>query len=240
MNFPDLNTQSPVRDFVNHNPVIAIEVFAHHKIDFCCGGEKTLGAACEELGLTPGAILEQLNQAPSPAAAEPEENWTDLEPSGLIDHIVTTHHQYLESVFPELTEITEKVVKAHAANHPWLAELQEAVYYLIQDLKPHMMKEEQILFPMIKNMEKSMSGGMAHCGSVANPIRVMLMEHERAGGLLHKINELTNGYQPPEDACETFKHLYRLLKQVEVDTHLHVHKENNLLFPQVLERAEAL
>lgn len=232
MNFKGLNTHNPVKDFVNHNPDIAIAVFNQHKIDFCCGGASKLDAACAKLGLEAPAILEQLNRAQHHTGKDSQKDWTALEPAELIDHIVDTHHRYLESVFPELLETAEKVVQAHGANHPWLGELLEHVHYLVEDLKPHMMKEEQILFPMIRNMEKGVVTG--HCGSVENPIRVMLMEHDRAGNLLHKINELTDGYTPPEDACETFKHLYKLLQRVEEDTHLHVHKENNVLFPHVL------
>ncbi len=235
MNFSNLDIQTPVGDFVNHNPEIAIKLFGELDIDYCCGGAETLQHTCEEKGLDATEVLDQLNHEKCENKNRIKQNWLDLDSRNLIDHIVNTHHQYLETVFPELIQVINKVVQAHGKNHPELLELRKLIHEFIDDLKPHMIKEEQVLFPMIKTIFESIdSNSLAKFGSLENPIRVMLMEHENVGHLLQQINSLTNRYSPPEDACNSFKHLYKMLKEIEQDTFLHIHKENNLLFPQVL------
>ncbi len=236
MNFSNFNIQTPVGDFVNHNPVVAIKLLGDFDLDYCCGGKKTLKQACEEKELNATEVLNQLNQAEFESKTRINDDWLALDPVSLIDQIVNTHHCYLEKVFPELIQTTEKVVQAHGNNHKELRELRKTIHALIDDFQPHLIKEEQVLFPMIKTISESIdSNPMANLGSLEKPIRVMLSEHENVGHLLQQIKSLTNGYSPPNDACNSFKHLYRILKEIEQDTFLHIHKENNLLFPKVLE-----
>jgi len=234
MNNQNFTSQNKVSEFVNKNPHHAIEVFNNLGIDFCCRGAKTLKLACEEKELDHKQVLNDLNAYSENSEEANKGDWTQLGLTELIDHIETTHHKYLKDNLPQLTEAMAKVVAAHGKNHPELIELEETIRYLREDLEPHMLKEEKALFPMVKSLHGDRENGMSLCGSVANPIRVMMTEHDNVATLLNKIHALTNSYSPPEDACETYKFLYKKLKEMEADIHLHVHKENNLLFPQAL------
>ena len=237
MNDTKLTSENPVSDFVNQNPDHAVGIFNNLDIDYCCGGGKTLKLACEEKALDPEEILRQLNNISAKPVENDDEGWALLGLSELVDHLVAVHHEYLKKAFPQLESLMEKVVGAHAKNHPELLQLQTALNTLRQDLEPHMLKEENILFPMIKNLEGSLDPVASHCGSVANPIRVMMADHDHAATLLEKIKTLRNNYSPPEDGCGSYRLLFEKLKELVMDTHLHVHKENNLLFPQVLKEA---
>lgn len=234
MNYPGFTGQNKVSDFVNKKPNPAIDIFNDLGIDFCCGGTKTLKLACEEKKLDPAQILRKLNDSSKKSSVDNFADWIKFRPSRLADHIVSVHHKYLSDALPRLTEAMEKVVRAHGKNHPELFELGKNFRLLREDLEPHMLKEENVLFPMIRKMEGNINGGMSLSRLVANPIRVMRSEHDSTGKLLHNIKTLTNNYSPPEDACGTYKFLFKKLKELESDTHLHVHKENNLLFPQAL------
>jgi regulator of cell morphogenesis and NO signaling len=239
MNYPNLTEENQVKDFVNENLELAARVFNDLNIDFCCGGGRTLKSACEEKGLVPGEVLEKLNQAPKASEADGGDDLDAYSLSELVDHIVTVHHKYLEKSLPRVTETLEKVIGAHGKNHPELFELKKAVGALREDLEPHMLKEENILFPMIKQLDESLDAAGAHCGPIGNPIRVMRMEHDHAGEILKRIRSLTQDFSPPADGCETFKFLYNALKELEADVHLHIHKENNLLFPEALSTVSA-
>ncbi len=234
MTIADLTEDHSVKDFVNENPPLAIKVFNEVGIDFCCGGNRSLKAACAEAGLSAAEVIRRLGQAAPAPKEDSGDDWTACGPSELVNHIVETHHKYLKAKLPELAGMLEKVIGAHGVNHPELYELKKAFLALRADLEPHMQKEEQILFPMIKRQEESLGSEAAHCGSIANPIRVMYMEHDRAGRLLERIRDLTGDYSPPADACQTYSHLYAALKELQADVHLHIHKENNILFPAVL------
>jgi regulator of cell morphogenesis and NO signaling len=155
-------------------------------------------------------------------------------PAELVDHIESTHHRYLHEELPRLAALTQKVVGVHGGRHPELREVEATYAELQADLEPHLMKEERVLFPMIRELAESRTLPSFHCGSISNPISMMLLEHDRAGELLAALRELTDGYQPPADGCASYRALYTGLEELEADTHLHVHKENNILFPAVV------
>lgn len=178
-------------------------------------------------------------------------DWTGSPLTELCDHIVATHHQYLYEELPRLEPLIAKVVDVHGERHPSLLEVQEVFGGLRDELVSHLMKEEQVLFPAIRQLESGRTGvavGAAGTvettktarasglpfGSLANPIRVMEMEHDSAGRALVKIRELTDGYTPPADACNSYRSLLTALAKLEQDLHMHIHKENNILFPRVI------
>jgi len=150
--------------------------------------------------------------------------------SEAVDHLLETHHKYLKEALPRLAALLDKVDAAHLTRHPELKTVGELFGELRADLEPHLMKEEQVLFPMIKEMEAS--GGLAefHCGSLRNLIRVMQMEHEQVGALLDNIRETTHNYTVPEDGCGSYRLLMEGLQELEADTRLHIQKENEILF----------
>jgi regulator of cell morphogenesis and NO signaling len=158
----------------------------------------------------------------------------------LADHIVATHHVYLRRELPRLAELIDKVVAAHASKHPELVELRLTFAALRQELELHLMKEERVLFPLVKQLEGAREPFSIHCGTVENPIRVMEHEHDSAGSALQRIRELTSNYQAPADGCTSFVALYDGLSSLESDLHLHIHKENNILFPKAAALESAL
>ncbi|QDV86197.1 hemerythrin domain-containing protein [Stieleria magnilauensis] len=153
----------------------------------------------------------------------------------LADHIETTHHAYLREELPRLDFMTEKVARVHGDKEPRLLKTREAVVALKAELEPHMMKEEKILFPMVRQLEAATERPESHCGSVGNPIRQMEHEHDQAGNALAILNDSTDGYTPPEWACNTYRAMLDSLAQLERDMHQHIHKENNVLFPKAIQ-----
>jgi regulator of cell morphogenesis and NO signaling len=234
MNGQNLTSQNKVSDFVNKYQDHAIDVFYKAGIDFCCGGGNSLETACKEKGLDQQKIFNELEDLPEKSSDSGFEDWTQFSLTELIDHIESVHHKFLDDALPQLTDLMTKVLSAHGKNHPELFDLEKAIADLDYDLEPHLMKEERVLFQMIKDLEGSITNGGCPCDSIENPIKVMIQEHDAVAEILQRITKLTNNYSPPEDACETYKLLFKKLKEVEADTHLHIHKENNLLFPKAL------
>ncbi len=205
-------------------------------LDYCCGGQRSLAEAVAEVGLDLGAITAELSSTPSPA--EPQLDWDGI--GGLVDHLEATHHAYLREVLPRLAELADKVAGVHGANHPELATVAHLVHELRADLEPHLLREERVLFPMIRELATATASPHFHCGSLSNPIRVMLTEHDTVGDLLAQLRASTDSYRVPDDGCASYQALYSGLAELEADTHLHVHKENNVLFPAVLETEHTL
>jgi regulator of cell morphogenesis and NO signaling len=179
------------------------------------------------------------------AAEAGEEQRTDVNPAAmtltqLADHIEATHHAWLRQEFPRLTQMTEKVASVHGHSDQRLASVAAIFAALRAEMESHMFKEERILFPLIRQLEASGSAAHSHCGTIANPIRVMEMEHDSAGGAVGEMRTLTDGFTPPAGACNTYRAMLDTLRQLEADLHQHVHKENNVLFPRALELEASL
>ncbi|REJ65731.1 MAG: iron-sulfur cluster repair di-iron protein [Planctomycetota bacterium] len=232
-----VNLNTTVGNWVARYPQTS-RVFESFEIDYCCGGGKSLEQACWDRQLDPQHVLQQIEQAIN-GGDEPTEDWLNAPLAKLCDHIEQTHHTYLKSELPRLTEIISKVVDAHGESHPELARLQEVFAALRAELEPHMFKEERVLFPAIRQMEHSGANASFPFGSVANPIGVMEHEHDNAGNALSKIRDLTNKYEIPADACNTYRAMLDGLRELESNMHQHVHKENNILFPRAIELEEA-
>ncbi len=204
-------------------------------IDYCCGGDRPLSQACEQAGVSLEKLLEQIAREESQAQAADEPNWLERSLSELCDHIEQTHHVYLKQELPRLTELIDKVVAAHAEHHPELRDVQQVFAALRAELETHMMKEERILFPAIRQMEQA-GGPLAFpFGSVGNPIRVMEHEHDSAADALRRLRSLTSDYRLPEDGCNAYAAMLNALQRLEGDLHRHIHKENNILFPRALQ-----
>ena len=207
-------------------------------LDYCCGGKRNLTTACAERGLDVEAITAELNSLP--VAEAPAADWLSMPPAELVDHLEATHHRYLKQELPRLSELAAKVSRVHGVKHPELVQAAQLLAELRADLEPHLQKEEQMLFPMIRSLATATSRPSFHCGSIANPITVMEQEHTAVGSLLERLRQITNGYQAPADTCASTRALMAGLAELEADTHLHVHKENNHLFPAVLAQEQHL
>lgn len=197
-------------------------------VDYCCHGHRPLAEACSDAGLDVMAVARELDDVPD-GVREP---WEEMEPADLAAHIVATHHIYLREELPAITPLAEKVASVHGDRHPELARVRDLVVALWAELEPHLDKEERVLFPAIDRIAAGDTD--LPFGTVANPIRVMMLEHEQAGELLAQLRAETSGFMVPQDGCASYRSLYDRLSAVELDTHLHIHKENNVLFPAVV------
>ena len=203
-------------------------LFERLGIDYCCAGKLPLDRACSRAGFDVAEVLAQL--ATHDEAGDDEPNLANLSMCELADHIEETHHIYLRRELPRLSQMIDKVVEAHASTYLWLIDVQEVFVELVAELEMHMMKEERILFPMIRELEGAQSLPSFHCGSIGNPIAAMEHEHDNAGDALAKLRQLSGDFTPPENACNTFRVLLAGLAELEIDLHKHIHKENNILF----------
>jgi regulator of cell morphogenesis and NO signaling len=221
-----------VAEIVTENPAAA-RVFDAAGLDYCCQGDRTLDDACAAAHIAPDVVKAQL----AGLDADDDTAWATLPAPELADHIVDTHHRYLQEELPLLKALAAKVRAAHGERHPELADVDRLVTEVWDDLEPHMLKEERVLFPAIHDL----AGGVTDFpfGSVANPIRMMTLEHDRAGELLAGLRTATRSYTVPPDGCTSYRSLYGRLAALEHDTHVHIHKENHVLFPAALELAGA-
>jgi regulator of cell morphogenesis and NO signaling len=220
-------------------------LFESLKIDYCCGGNQPLAQACATAGIDVDDVMKML--AGGVQAGEAKDTSVDFQNASLPDlitHIVDTHHVFTKSETVRLEALAAKVIAAHGANHPELIKLGALVTRLSGDLAPHMFKEEQILFPFILAMTRAADNNrmppFAPFGTVNNPIRMMMSEHDAAGEILRELRTLTSDYRVPADACISYRTLYEALEHLEKDLHQHIHLENNILFPKALDLENAL
>jgi len=238
MNISDTTT---VRDLAAGVPG-ATRVFENFGIDYCCGGHRTLADACREASLPVEDLTRSLEEAGRASQPGAERDWRQESLTSLAAHIIEKHHHFTRQELDRLEKLFDKVCSRHGENHPELFEAQKTFYQLKQDLIPHMLKEEQVLFPYITRVEEAASEGRAvpppFFGTVQNPVWMMMMEHDAAGGLLRALRVTTGDYTPAPDACASYQALYRALAGFEADLHQHIHLENNLLFPRAIEMEE--
>jgi regulator of cell morphogenesis and NO signaling len=226
-----ITAETTVADIATAAPA-TIRVFQQHRIDFCCGGRVPLSQACATKGLSTDRLLGELHAATAPNASE--RNWSDAPLTALVDHIQERYHAHLRDELPRLDAMLAKVVSRHGDHLPEiLAPLQETFRGLQLELLAHMVKEDRVLFPLIVALDAG-DPTLGADASLAAPIAVLETEHAGAGTALARMRELTGGYAPPEWACPTFRGLYFGLAQLEADMHLHVHLENNILFPRAV------
>jgi regulator of cell morphogenesis and NO signaling len=235
----ELTLNSSVGQWVATEPGLA-RFFERLGIDYCCGGKKPLSEALCGLGLDPETVLTLLTAVDTLyPVSQQDHHLNGLSLSQQVDHIVQTHHAYMDEALPRLSALVEKVAQAHGEKDARLPEVRRIFQHLRLELDIHLRKEEQVLFPYCKALEASDSLPPCHCGSVGNPIRVMEREHTDAGEALAALRRLTDNYTAPEWACNTYRVLLSGLAEMEADLHQHIHEENNILFPQALAMAEA-
>lgn len=211
-------------------------VFEKLGLDYCCGGKKPLSAACAEKGLDTNTVVAMLEATEGLDTAQAGTDPQSMTMTELCDHIVNTHHAYLNEELPRIEALTQKVANTHGGKWPWAVEVAKVFSGLKDELESHTMKEERILFPAIRDLEAGRPS-TSPCGDhIDGPISVMEAEHDEAGRALAKLSELTSGFTPPPGACNTTCAMIDALKELEQNTHVHVHKENNVLFPQAMAR----
>lgn len=218
-------------------------LFSKYKIDFCCKGNRTLEDVCQSKGLDIDFIENELNiiLESKDGNSIDFKSWPiDL----LIDYIEKVHHRYIEEKSLVLFMYLDKLCRVHGNHHPELIEINRLFTNSVEELAKHMKKEELILFPYIRKLVTASLTNQPivkpHFGTINNPIAMLHHEHDTEGERFRTIAQLTNDYNPPSDACETYKVTFAMLKAFEDDLHKHIHLENNILFPKAIMLEERL
>ena len=198
-------------------------------IDFCCGGSATVEEACRRAGVDPS----QVRSLVSGPAQSVGRAWEKESLTALVRFILETHHVFTRDAMAALPPLATKVRGRHGEAHPETRTVETLVQRLVEDLGPHLLKEEKILFPYVESLEEP-SRGESCFGTVQNPIRMMMREHEAVGEILGELRAVTGAYAAPSDACVSFQALYAGLRDLEADLHRHIHLENNILFPRAI------
>lgn len=231
-------TTKTVREIALEMPVTT-RIFEEFKIDYCCGGRRPLREACDAAGVSADMILEKIEslvEVEQPAELE----WLKTASlRSLIEYIIEKHHVYTRQEIENLLPLMEKVASRHGETRPELYELATVFQELCNDLAPHLIKEERILFPYIGQLERAVANdekvNFPPFGTIRHPVSLMMTEHDTAGDLLREMREISMEYRLPEEACPSFTALYNRLEAFEKDLHQHIHLENNLLFPRAVE-----
>jgi regulator of cell morphogenesis and NO signaling len=236
----EIDVQKTIGQLVAERPDRA-RVFETFGLDYCCGGKKTIGEACAEKGKNADEVVAALREHDAATPSTTERDWSQASLGELVDHIVTTHHEYLRRELPRLQEMAAKVALVHGDRHPEMVQVHELFERFKPEQELHMAKEEAVLFPMCKLLDTATEVPRTFCaGTLRHPIEAMERDHAIAGDDLAEMRRLTNGFTPPEDACNTFRVLLAGLAELEEDMHLHIHKENNILFPRALAKEDSL
>ena len=209
----------------------AIAVLERWRIDYCCHGSRSVAEACKDAGVTTDELMREIGETPF---IDDGRDWSAESLETLQQYIIDTHHVFTRQAMETIDVLSEKVARRHGPGHPEVLRVRELVIALCNDLEPHMRKEEIVLFPYVAAMERGEPA--PNCfGTVRNPVRMMMMEHDAVGGLLRDLRTATNDYALPDDACLSFRALYERLIELETDLHKHIHLENNVHFPRAVE-----
>ena len=215
------------------------EVFKKYGLDFCCGGKKTVREACLEKGLDVTKVEQELQVADKNIASSRPLPYNEWSLDFMTDYISNTHHRYVRKTIPDLKSYGAKVASVHGNLHPELHKMNRLADEVSDELASHMLKEEAALFPYIKSLVAAKNEGTrlqnVNFKSVQSPIDMMEHEHESVGKKMEEIRLLSKNYLLPEDACASYSYWFKTLEEFENDLHLHVHLENNILFPKSLD-----
>lgn len=237
----DINNKNLVGNIVAQNYKSA-NIFKSYGIDFCCNGNRSIEKVCDTNQINENKLIDQLVNC-----FETESDTNDYQSWGvdfLSDYIYNKHHKYIENKVPEIKQYLDKLCQVHGTYHPELLEIKTLFTESANDLTIHMKKEELILFPYFKKLAEASRNKTSISNpkfkSINNPIAMMHKDHDNEGRRFRKIYELSNGYSPPLDACNTYKVAFSLLQEFEEDLHKHIHLENNILFKKGIELERTL
>ena len=232
-------TTKTIREIALADPATT-RVFEEFKIDYCCGGRKSLDEACAAAGLDTQMVAQKIDAAMKDHAGRRQNGeHNERSASELINYIISNHHVFTANEIERLKPLMEKVCQRHGEQNPELFKLQTIFLALADSLIPHMRKEEAVLFPYIQTLAGSLADDLSapvpHFGTVENPIRMMMADHEEDGERLRLMREISGDYALPDGACPSFTALYAGLEDLEKDLHRHIHLENNVLFPAAID-----
>jgi regulator of cell morphogenesis and NO signaling len=225
----------PLSQIVNEQHQTA-SVFEKYNLDYCCRGGRSLQQACNEDHISLPEVVEELQNIYANKKSELDFNKVKL--YQLADYIVYTHHSYVKKELPLIISYLEKVSSKHGKRHNELYKVASLVADLSNEMTHHMLNEETIVFPRIKQLEQYSFApvlyDIKYFEYLLLPIIGLEDEHVDVGNMMAEIKKLASNYTPPADACSTFKLLYASLHAFEIDLHHHVHLENSILFPKAL------
>lgn len=233
-----INASSFVSDIVTHDYRTA-DVFLKYNIDFCCGGKWPLDVVCKSKDLDTEDVLKELKRAHRHIISGSVLEFDEWSIDFLADYILNIHHRYLNKALPEVNEYVNRFLEGHRKKFPELTELENILHRMMKEIPPHMRKEEEIIFPYIKQINHAFKHKESYASLLIRTLRkpveeVMQGEHEMVGKQLHRMRELTNNYTPPPNACITHKVTYAKLCEMDNDLVQHIHLENNILFPKAI------
>jgi regulator of cell morphogenesis and NO signaling len=232
--------ETPVRDIAVEAPA-AIPVLERFGIDYCSGGKHTLAEACSKRDQDVASVLDELERRWENDASGPELQWQTSPLRDLIGYIIEKHHGFARTQLGLIGELAAKVERRHGRGHPEIYRLSGVLAVINAELAHHFTCEEDVLFPYIKRLEEDQRSAMPPVfGTMQQPVTRMMTEHNQTGDELRALREITNNYQPPADACTTYRALYRAMEDLELDLHQHIHLENNILFPRALKLEKGL
>lgn len=214
------------------------DILKEYRIDFCCGGDRPLLTAIKEQNLSEPEVLGKINELYEKFknVKREDRNWEEAPLGELVDHIVNRYHAYLGVELPRISELTTKILRVHGEGHPELAKVHRLFHSLKMELEQHMIKEETIQYPAIKEYEKNKTKE-----ALEKAVRItkeLEDEHTGAGDLLKELRKITNDFTAPEDGCNSYRLTYSKLEELENDTFQHIHLENNILFPRLVKLEE--
>lgn len=237
-----IDNQSNIGKIVAEN-YKAAAVFKQYGIDFCCNGNRTIESACRKKQIDEEQLLAELQEAVAQNGAG-EIDFKSFPLDLLADYIEKTHHRYVDRKITEIAPYLRRIVEVHGDNHPELLVVEQLFQQSAGDLTAHMKKEELVLFPYIRRLVQSQLSGSTKTetplGTAAEVIARMEQDHEAEGERFRHISEMTEQYNPPADACNTYRVTFSLLHEFEEDLHRHIHLENNILFPKAIEMEKTL
>ncbi|WP_252244410.1 MULTISPECIES: iron-sulfur cluster repair di-iron protein [unclassified Clostridium] len=229
------NSNQKIGDIVTKFPKVA-DIFKEYKIDFCCGGDRTLITAIKEQGVNETELLERINDSYEKLKNNiysKDRNWVEAPLDELVDQIVNVHHAYLYENLPKISELTTKILRVHGEKHPELSRVHKLFHTIKMELEAHLIEEETIQYPAINAYLRSNSE--ADLDKAINIINQLQDEHMGAGNILKELREITNDYDLPSNACTTYRLTYFKLQELESDIFQHIHLESNILFPRLYE-----
>jgi len=234
----DITNETFIRDIVSQDYRTS-SVFFKYNIDYCCGGNASLQTACEIRGLDVDSVRKELSNSVLPTNISRPINFKDWDTSFLIDYIKHVHHDYLWENLPQMESVLRRFFDGHKKKYTWLPELLDFYLSLQEELKPHLQQEEDVIFPYIKQIARAYKNRESYAALLVRTLRkpieqIMQHEEEKLSQFLHRFRKLTNNYQPPADACISHKICFQKLKELDNDLSLHIHLENNILFPKAI------
>lgn len=213
-------------------------VFQNYGIDFCINGDRSIEEVCLENNIDESLLIQEIDLriAINDNQVLDYNRWPlDL----LSEYIEIIHHKYVDNPIPIIKGYLKKIIAAHGKRHPELYDILDLFEETATELTLHMKREELMLFPQVRKMfinHKEGKESVARLfGSFKNPISTMMKDHTDEGARFKQIRTLSNDYEVPSDGCNSYKVTYKLLEEFEKDLHLHIHLENNILYPKAID-----